>query len=59
MNLKDIGINTMNWVDSAQDRIMESPCECGIEPPDFINHGVSSGLPGYALVLIYIIQEKQ
>ena len=32
--LKEIYINTRNWVDSAQD------CECGIEPPGSIRHGV-------------------
>ena len=29
MDLKEIGINTRNWV------------ECGIEPPGSISHGVS------------------
>ena len=37
MDLKEIVINTRNWVDSAQDRY----CECDIEPPGFIKHGVS------------------
>jgi hypothetical protein len=42
MDLKEIGINTINWVDLAQDRdILESPCKCGSEPTDSINHGVS------------------
>ena len=42
MHLKEIGINTRNWVDSAQDRdYRESPCECGIEPPDSTMHDVS------------------
>ena len=36
MDLKELCINRTNWVDSAQ----ESPCECGIEPPGFISHGV-------------------
>ena len=40
MDLKGIGINTRNWVDSAQG-LLESPRKCGIEPPDFISHGVS------------------
>ena len=40
MDLKEIGINTRNWVDSAE-RLIESLCECGIEPPDSISHGVS------------------
>ena len=35
MDLKEIGINTSNWIDSAQ-----SPCECGIEFGGSINHGV-------------------
>jgi hypothetical protein len=33
MDLKEIGINTRNWVDSAQDR------ECGKDPPGSISHG--------------------
>ena len=37
MDLGEIGINAGNWVDSAQ----ESPCECRIEPPGSISHGVS------------------
>jgi hypothetical protein len=41
MDLKIIGINTRNWVDSAQDRNYSSPCECGIEHPGSISHGVS------------------
>ena len=32
-DLEEIGINAENWVDSA--------CECGIEPPGSISHGVS------------------
>ena len=39
MDLEEIGINAGNLVDSAQDR--ESHCECGIEPPGSISHGVS------------------
>ena len=32
MDNKDIGNNTRNWIDSAQDRdLLESPYECGIE----------------------------
>ena len=34
MYLEEIGINAENWV------LLESPCECGIEPPGSINHGV-------------------
>ena len=39
IDLEEIGINAGNWVDSAQ-KLLESPCECGIEPPDSISHGV-------------------
>jgi hypothetical protein len=32
MNLKEIGVNTNNWVDSVQDRdLLKNPYECGIE----------------------------
>ena len=42
MDLEEIGINAGNWVDSAQERdLLESPCECGIEPPGSISHGVN------------------
>ena len=41
MDLEEIGINAGNWVDSAQDRDIESPCECGIESPGSISRGVS------------------
>ena len=37
MDIEEIGINAGNWVHSAQD----SPCECSIEPPGSISHGVS------------------
>ena len=41
MDLEQIGINAGNWVDSAQDRnLLESPCECSIEPTGSISHGV-------------------
>ena len=36
MDLKEIGINTRNWIDSAQDRDNWR----GLEPPGSINHGV-------------------
>ena len=36
MDLKEICINTRNWVDSAHDRDSLSPCKCGIEPPGSI-----------------------
>ena len=38
MDLKEIDVNTRNWVDSAQDR---GPCGCGIAPPGSIGHRVS------------------
>ena len=42
MDLKEIGIKMRNWVDLAQDRdLLEGLCECGIEPPGSISHGVS------------------
>ena len=40
MDLKEIGINTRNWVDSKIG-IIRDPCEYGIEPPGSISHGVS------------------
>ena len=42
MDLKEIGINAGNWVDSVQDRnYWRGLCKCGKEPPDSISHGVS------------------
>ena len=42
MGLMEIGINTKNRVDSAQDRVfLESPCEGGIESLGSINHAVN------------------
>ena len=41
MDLEEIGVNAGNCVDSAQDRNYWSPCECDIEPPGSISHGVS------------------
>ena len=41
MDLKEIGINTRNWVDSNQERLLETICECEIEPPGSISHVVS------------------
>ena len=39
MDLEEIGINAGNWADSAQDSdYLESPRECGIEPPGSISH---------------------
>ena len=37
MDLEEKGINMRNWVDSAEEEL----CECGIEPPGSISHGVS------------------
>ena len=37
MDLKGIDINKRNWVNSAQDR---DYCDCGIETPGSISHGV-------------------
>ena len=39
MDLKEIGVNTKNSVDWAQGR--KRPCECDIEPPDYISRRVS------------------
>ena len=36
IDLKEVGINTRNWIDLLQ----ETPCKCGIEPVGFISHGV-------------------
>ena len=41
MDLEEIGTNAGNWVDLAQYGLLESPCECGIETPGSISHGVS------------------
>ena len=42
MDIKEIGINTRNLVDSAQDRdYWRALVNCGIEPPGSISHGVS------------------
>ena len=41
MDLEEIGINAGNWVDSAQDKDYWRPCECGIETPSSISHGIS------------------
>ena len=41
MDLKEIGVNMRNRVNSAQyGGLLESPCECGIEPPGSISHGL-------------------
>ena len=42
MDFEEIGISVGNWVNVAQDRdLLEGPCECSIEPPGSISHGVS------------------
>ena len=40
LDFKYAGFNTRNRIDSAH-RLLETPCECGIEPRDSISHGVS------------------
>ena len=40
MDLKEIGINMRNFVNSAQNRLLESTCDCSIEPSVSIGHGV-------------------
>ena len=37
IDLKEIGINTRNWVDLAQG-LLENPSECGFEPAVSISH---------------------
>ena len=39
MDLKQIGIDTTNWIESGQG-LLESPCECGIEHPGSVRCGV-------------------
>ena len=42
MYLKEMGINTRNWVDSAQDRdYWRALVNFCTEPLGFINHGIS------------------
>jgi hypothetical protein len=42
MDLKEICINTRNWVDSAQVRdYWRALVNAAFEPPGFISHGVS------------------
>ena len=40
IDLKEISVNTTNWIDSAKE-LLESASECGIEPPGSISHVVS------------------
>ena len=59
MDLKEIGINTRNWIVSAQDRdYWRGPFECGIEPPDFINHGTSCYYCYYYYYYYYYYYEE-
>ena len=48
MDLKEIGINTRNWDDLAQEKGLESPCECSVESPGSISYG------GYFCELLHI-----
>ena len=42
MDLEEIGINAGNWVDLILYRVYSrARCDCGIEPPGYISHGVS------------------
>ena len=42
MDLKEIGTYTRNWIEYGQGyRLLESPCEYGIETPSSISHVVS------------------
>ena len=42
MDLKEIGVNMRNWIDfSSGWGLLESPCECGVESPGPISHGIS------------------
>ena len=47
-----MGVNMRNWIDSAQDRDLESPCECSI---DFISHKVSSIYKAMLILLQLLI----
>ena len=40
MDLKEIGMNTRNWVDLDQDRDYWKAFKCGIKPPGSVSHGV-------------------
>ena len=71
MDLKEIGNSTRNWVDSVQDRdlkeigvnmrnfygsgLLESPCECDIEPPGSTGLGVSYKMFYACLLNLFII----
>ena len=55
MYLKEIDNYTRNCVDSAQDR---NPCECGIEPPGSISHGVIQLLPYCTVSHSIVVKEN-
>ena len=40
IDIKELDANTREWVDSAQDALLESLCVCGIEPSGLIHYGV-------------------
>ena len=40
MDIKEKVVNTWNWIDSAQDRLLYGPRESGIGLPDSISHVV-------------------
>jgi hypothetical protein len=42
MDLKEIGINTRNWVDSAQDKVYWRVFVNVASNPGSISHGISS-----------------
>jgi hypothetical protein len=42
MDVKEIGVNTRDWIVLAQDRDdLESPCECGTETPGPVSLEIS------------------
>ena len=52
MHLRGVSVNTRNCVYSAQNRLLESPCEWCIEPPGSISHGVSLSI--FIYIFLYI-----
>ena len=55
MDLKEIGINTRNWVDSTQNRdYLRALVNAVIEPPDSISHGFSLLLLCFTVIDIII-----
>ena len=53
MYLNQIGINTRNGVIHLTIGIIKSHCECGIEPPGSISHGIS-----WLVCFILVINES-